>query len=442
MARKNRVPMVECRNCEAKLKADDSYCPNCGQENHDHHLTIKAMLYEFVEGITHFDNKVFSTLKTLFVSPGKLSKDFIEGKRVRYVPPVRLYIFVAFIFFFVMNIVLSKLVESILDSSKQLDSIKKVGTTHQIKIDKAQYEDLKKWKSQNELRQAVLDMVKTNKIDLDKKDKEGNETQVISKAMFSDFIKKNAYDSVSLEARKTDIVLEKTILKTKVTVNVMGKEKELTTDKADSILYRLSFSVKPQYDTVGLSITKFDAKDYYNDEHKLDSLMAKSDLPWYKKMAKKNNFKLGYIFTFGNVLEKKVVLEKISHNVTKYGSIAMYIMMPLSALYLFLLFYRRQKYYFPHFLFSMHLHTFIFICISIFIGISSLIKKYKFDTDLIAWLFIIFFAGIYFYYYKAQKYFYGTSRVKTILEGGITAVLYFFTLFGLAFVVFLASALF
>jgi len=53
-----------------------------------------------MEGIFHLDNKTWLTIKTLFAHPGKITKDFIEDKRNRYSPPVRMYIWCTAFFMF------------------------------------------------------------------------------------------------------------------------------------------------------------------------------------------------------------------------------------------------------------------------------------------------------------------------------------------------------
>ncbi|WP_167856448.1 DUF3667 domain-containing protein [Hymenobacter metallicola] len=59
---------------------------------------------EFLEGIFHFDSKVFRTAKLLLLRPGELTKQFLQGHRMPYVPPIRLYVFISFVFFFLLSI--------------------------------------------------------------------------------------------------------------------------------------------------------------------------------------------------------------------------------------------------------------------------------------------------------------------------------------------------
>ena len=98
---KNKLPA--CANCGHEFNGPDNFCPECGQENHDIRLPLKHHLHEVVEGLLHFDSKSFRTFLTLIIKPGLLSREFNSGKRVRYVPPVRMYIFISFLFFFLLS---------------------------------------------------------------------------------------------------------------------------------------------------------------------------------------------------------------------------------------------------------------------------------------------------------------------------------------------------
>ncbi|MBK9109685.1 MAG: DUF3667 domain-containing protein [Saprospiraceae bacterium] len=92
-----------CKNCNYDFRIDlpnMKYCPNCGQENHSPRMPFFHYLYELIEGIFHLDNKTWLTIKTLFLHPGMITKNFIEDKRNRYSPPVRMYIWCTALFMF------------------------------------------------------------------------------------------------------------------------------------------------------------------------------------------------------------------------------------------------------------------------------------------------------------------------------------------------------
>jgi hypothetical protein len=91
----NKVPY--CLNCHHPMGDDNKFCPNCGQENRDSHITLHDLWHEVTHYFTHVDNKIFVTIRDLLI-PGKLTEEFFRGHRKRYVPPITL--------FFVLGIIL------------------------------------------------------------------------------------------------------------------------------------------------------------------------------------------------------------------------------------------------------------------------------------------------------------------------------------------------
>lgn len=89
---------IICPNCG--FAATKNYCAQCGQETHLHKETFLGMLTHFVGHYFHYDSKFWVTLKTLFTKPGKLTVAYWEKKRMRFIPPISLYIFVSIVFFF------------------------------------------------------------------------------------------------------------------------------------------------------------------------------------------------------------------------------------------------------------------------------------------------------------------------------------------------------
>ncbi len=93
-----------CPNCDTLLRPGDNYCPVCGQTNHDLRVPFGHLLMEALEGIVHFDSKSFRTVAALLFRPGSLTNEFKAGRRVKYVPPMRLYIFLSFVFFLLLSL--------------------------------------------------------------------------------------------------------------------------------------------------------------------------------------------------------------------------------------------------------------------------------------------------------------------------------------------------
>ena len=94
-----------CLNCTFAFVPEipDDFCPRCGQQNQAIDLHVSHVLEETMEGLFHFDGKVFRTLQLLLFRPGELTRRFLAGHRMPYVPPIRLYIFISFLFFLALT---------------------------------------------------------------------------------------------------------------------------------------------------------------------------------------------------------------------------------------------------------------------------------------------------------------------------------------------------
>ncbi len=87
----------KCLNCSVQLEG--SYCHNCGQPNRHFIRFFPKVLWDMINEAFDFDSRIFRTLMPLLFMPGRLSMEYIAGRRARYVNPLRLYIFLSVIFF-------------------------------------------------------------------------------------------------------------------------------------------------------------------------------------------------------------------------------------------------------------------------------------------------------------------------------------------------------
>lgn len=90
-----------CLNCGNDV--EDRFCPHCGQENIEPKQPFHYLFLHFIEDFTHYDGQFWKTIKYLLFYPGKLTKEYLAGKRQSYVAPVKLYIFISFVTFFIFS---------------------------------------------------------------------------------------------------------------------------------------------------------------------------------------------------------------------------------------------------------------------------------------------------------------------------------------------------
>jgi hypothetical protein len=92
--------MRRCRNCDTTL--DGLFCPACGQRDVDFERPFFALLGEAVSEAFDLDGRAWRTVRTLFAQPGRLTEEFLAGKRKTYTSPLRLYLFISVAFFLLM----------------------------------------------------------------------------------------------------------------------------------------------------------------------------------------------------------------------------------------------------------------------------------------------------------------------------------------------------
>jgi hypothetical protein len=90
-----------CKNCAAPVLG--AFCAQCGQPTNVHRRSVLHLLHDFFKDIASFDSRILRTVIALFIEPGELSLAFHEGRTQRYVPAVRLYLFVSLIFFLFLS---------------------------------------------------------------------------------------------------------------------------------------------------------------------------------------------------------------------------------------------------------------------------------------------------------------------------------------------------
>ena len=85
-----------CLNCGTRLVGP--HCHSCGQRAHVHR-TLSAFFHDLLHGVLHFEGKIWRTLPLLAWRPGKLTREYIDGRRASYVSPIALFLFTIFVTF-------------------------------------------------------------------------------------------------------------------------------------------------------------------------------------------------------------------------------------------------------------------------------------------------------------------------------------------------------
>ena len=127
---------AQCLNCGTTLEGP--FCHYCGQPDKNFMRFFPVLLREFLEDFLELDSRFTRTMKPLLFLPGKLTRDYLDGRRFRYTPPLRLYIFSSMIFFILAGMLAGDAIT--IDGSDLVDS--GIGTV--LSTDAADPEKLKK----------------------------------------------------------------------------------------------------------------------------------------------------------------------------------------------------------------------------------------------------------------------------------------------------------
>ncbi len=476
---KNKRGIV-CLNCEQPISDKDNFCSNCGQVNDQLPLSIKQFISEFFAGFFSFDSRFFKTFFPLLFKPGKVSKDYIKGRRRRYVNPFQLYLHVTIVFFLLQGLFsaldeykisgsftkkgtqavldsISKPTDSILTALKEVkrdleeqgidtgiptlsdnDSINQVKTDSILK--KYNLPNIKKFKIDTIVRQTLkkttqrIDSIFENTAILEQLD--SNTLTAIQK----DSIFKELYDS-NMEFIVNQ--LEGDNVESWEQLQHLSKVKELSINYIENLLKlkKIDFVLDDKYKTsvedelilnmVGKSLFK-KISDFmaYDRQHKDISILQALDDLGYKK-TRWNIFYYKKAKDFNKFKTDADFRNSYLDNIISKISIALFFMLPLFTLFLSLLYIRGKKNYTEHLVLVFNVQTAFFIFLIFFTIFNRIL-----NTDIgIALFFLVFL----FYLYKSLRNFYKQSRIKTFIKFCMLNTIYMFlAIIGLVTISFLA----
>jgi len=315
-------------NCNTTLAG--TYCAACGQRHEPHVHTLGHFLSEAFESITHADSRLWRTLGYLLVKPGRLTREFLEGRRVRYLPPFRLYLVISLAFFLIAG------TPAFLERGAETEE----GSPERIA-------------GLNKAAAALEEQVPDNP----------------SMAPVAENLRAAAKrEEERVAALKASGADEETIRReTRDKVNIGGCE---------------NFAA------------------------------PKPDASWGYRAIQ------GFCKKAENISGREL-MTAIVHNIPR----AMFVFLPLLALFMKLLYWRPKRYYVEHLLFLVHNHAFVFLAFSIVALLTALpmAGPYLGFLDGLIWLYM------FWYVFRAMRVYYEQSRVLTTAKYLTIGLAYFST---------------
>jgi len=93
---------ADCTNCGTVLHGQ--YCAQCGQRARDRMISLWELVKEASEILTSLDSRLWRTVTTMLLRPGRLTRDYLLGRRARYIPALRLFLGLSLLFFFLFSL--------------------------------------------------------------------------------------------------------------------------------------------------------------------------------------------------------------------------------------------------------------------------------------------------------------------------------------------------
>lgn len=100
---------AQCLNCGTVLQGP--FCHYCGQPDKNFLRFFPVLLRELLEDFIDFDSRFMRTMRPLLFKPGKLTRDYLDGRRFRYTPPLRLYVFSSIACFFIAAVLATDIIQ-------------------------------------------------------------------------------------------------------------------------------------------------------------------------------------------------------------------------------------------------------------------------------------------------------------------------------------------
>ncbi|WP_444887893.1 DUF3667 domain-containing protein [Microbulbifer sp. JMSA008] len=348
-----------CANCETELLGP--HCYKCGQPVKGMVRHFSSIIGDFFDTLLAFDSRTWKTVPSLFFRPGFLTTEYFSGRRVRYVSPVRLFIFLCITSFFVTQI--------------NSDWAINFGGNKPVVVD-------------TESAERGLDQAVENLKDLQKKHAEDNLVVINLEEVESDLVEERIEIKTGLDELNTDL--------DKVNVNlngVTGASKQSEYFTKDAIASGLNET-----------ITEID-EEFFQVGWIPDSLEN-----WVNKKVDSAHKNVERVTEDPNRL-KKAFLGALPSTLI--------IMLPIFAMMLWVAYIFKRRLYMEHLIVALHSHA--FICLSIltanlFYSASEKFSDYNVISSLFDNLFFLLIIWVPIYLFLMQKRIYQQGWLITLCK--------------------------
>jgi len=402
-----------CPNCGSSLGG--AYCSTCGQKAQSLREPVRRFVVEALDEFIGLDGRFWRTMGLLLFRPGRLTNEYLGGRRVRYLRPLRIYISTTILFFFLI---------SVLDPAETLQQAmdrENAALDSSLTVEQRQT--------------RIVELIAANAQAVTEK-----EHLVESLVSQRDSIAR-AFASDSTAGTITDTAYE--------------DQRDELEDAIDDVLEEEG-DLASLRSRNALRSRRFEWQRSVLDDYPPDSLIRRGDLirEANLRFPDSSDDSSGVTLGLPDWLPRSPALERLNaaktneetsaalaelgRNTIERLPVVMFLLLPLFAFLMKVLFVRRKWYYTEHLVFALHTHAFAFTLFAV----AALTSGLSFVPDQVSGFFFFLSATIPLYFYFAMKHVYGQGWIKTAFKMAIIGWIYFFVLLmGILLAVALAAAL-
>jgi hypothetical protein len=377
---------AECLNCGAPLDLVDKYCHQCSQLNSTKRLKLKDFFLEFLAGVVSYDSRTWRSIKDLLFKPGKVTREYVQGRRMSYANPFRFFLSVCIIYFLLLQL---------------LGSLENYGIYNAENGfgENAFY---------NPEQSGSLISIDTESKDLDTVVDERMLAQANKEAL--DEIRRleagNLVEQRIAKAMREELEKQRTLLGDSSTVKLNNLRKYKSQSELDTLGYADRF-----FKQTSDFIYFIENRGNLGYEKTIETLKLRDSR--FNKFA----------------FERSIAMERFENDPAAFAQslfsklpIFLFLFTPVFAL-IFRVFYRRKNFnYMEHLVFVFNIKSFVFLSLIIMLIIDEISWGY---VDLSPFFFLLIAP---FYFYKSMRNFYRQRRRWTIPKFLIINFVYGFLL--------------
>ncbi len=390
----------ECLNCHTEIN-NNNFCHECGQINTNKQVPLKYFVHDFMGDYFTFDSKFFKSFIPLLRRPGFLTNQYNSGKRTSFILPLRLYLFTTVLFFFIISL------------NNQLNKKEEEARIVERSEIKALFDDYGDLATEETKLLMTLDFDRRYRLI----EREGLAEYSFRDSVKSIIRKHSQPAPLALEEMTNDLFLNFRFTEKGSRKNRRDDLKRLTehlqkypafakVDSASQIIADFNGALRIRKTTIteeAVNVKRAGSFRLFNTP--ADSM----EDGWLKDFALRGERLMGR----GEEGEDRFWREMVNQ-IPK----VLFVVMPLFALIMKLLYIRQGVYYINHLIFSLHAHTIIFL----YLLLAILFPVWYVIT------FSVF--GIWFHLYFSVRNVYRQSRIMSVIKLNSALFLYFFPLTG------------